>query len=84
MKMFRFKFDHSRIKNEEFDFFKGQGRKKVTSISKFHTQLLFDKHMEMFLFKFHRNQTITKNYFSEGGRVARRGPPILNFIIIHY
>ena len=75
MKMFRFKFDHSRTKNEEFDFFEDRGvsgggweRKKVTSVSKFHSQLIFDKHMEMFLFKFHRNRTITKNYFFEGGR----------------
>ena len=72
MKMFQFKFDHNRTKNEELDFFevrgRGGGRKKVTSISKFYSQLLFDKHMEMFLFKFHRNRTITKNYFFEGGR----------------
>ena len=25
MKMFRFKFDHSRTKNEEFDFFEDRG-----------------------------------------------------------
>ena len=44
MKIFRFKFDKKKnTKNKEFDFFKdwgGWGKKKVTSISKFYSQLL--------------------------------------------
>ena len=46
--------------------------------------VIISKYMKMFLFKFNRNWTITTNYFFEGGKVARRGPPIENCIIIYY
>ena len=36
--------------------------------------------MKIFLFKFHQNRTITKNYFFEDGAIGK-GPPFLNFII---
>ena len=55
MKMFRFKFDQNRTKNEEFDFFEGQGggEEEVDLHFKILLSIIIGKHMRMFLFKFH-------------------------------
>ena len=83
--MFRVKFDQHRTKNEEFDFSKVRGGEEEVKLHfKILLLVIIGKYMKMFLFKFNRNRIITKNYFFEGGRVARRGPPILNFNIIYY
>ena len=42
--------------------------------------IIIGKHMKMFLFKFNRNRTITKNYVFE----EEEGPPILNFNLNYY
>ena len=85
--MFRLKFDQKNIINEEFDFFEGQGRGEEERDLHFKIVLsiIIGKHVKMFLFKFNRNRIVTMNCFFEegGGKVARRGPPILICIIIY-
>ena len=68
MKMFRFKFDKKNTKNEEFDFFEGQGGGEEEGDLHFKIVLsiIIGKHLKMFLFKFNRNPTITRNYFLKG------------------
>ena len=63
MKMFRFKFDQNRTKNEEFDFFEGQGggEEEVDLHFKILLSIIIGKYMKMFLFMFNRNWTITKS-----------------------
>ena len=69
MQFFRFKFDQSCTKNEEFYFFEGQGgrEEEVDLHFKIIFSITIDKHIKMFLFKFNRNRTITKNYFGKEG-----------------
>ena len=75
MNVFWFKFDQNRTKNEEFDFFKGQGggEEEVDLHFKILLSIIIGKYMKMFLFKFNRNRTITKNYLFEGGKDDRKG-----------
>ena len=68
MKMLCLKFHQYCTINEEFDFFEGQGGGEEEGDLHFKILLsiINGKHMKMFLIKFNRNPTITRNYFLKG------------------
>ena len=67
-------------KNVEFDFFEGPERGKEEGKPPFQNctlnyywEYISWESMKMFLFKFNRNRTITKNYFFKGGDAGKKG-----------
>ena len=68
--MFWFQFDQNCTKDEEFDFFEGQGggEEEVNLHFKILLLNIIGKYMKIFFFKFQQNRTVNKNFtFLRGG-----------------
>ena len=67
------------MKNLTYSKVREGGEKEVDLHLNILLSIIIGEHMKMFLFKFNRNQTITKNYFFEEVEGGKKGNPNSKF-----